>query len=524
MASLGESLGQLQALWGSWSLGKKVWVAGGSMAAIGALVSLLMGTEPSNLSPLMSNLTPEDANEITEQLSTMKVPYKITRSGTTVMVPKEQVHELRLKMAAQGLPKGGGVGFEIFNKPEFGLSRFAEKLNYRRGLEGELRRTIRSMDVVNDARVHVVLPKRSLFREKEEPASASVTLHLSRGRGISEGQVQSIVHLISSGVEGLTSDGVTVVDSTGRTLAKGGDGLNMARGMEEQLKMETNLEQRITQIIERVVGAGKASVQVSAELDYTKSEFLQETYDPENLAPRSEQATEEIKGADADAVGGIPGARANVVGGPAQAGDIAGGTGDRRTSKTTNYELSKTTRREVAQVARLKRLTVAVLVDGVRTVADDGAETVADRDPEELARIKDLVQRAVGFNENRGDEVTVVSMGFIPTPDEVEMTQEQTMTWQDWFHMLWKPVLGFFFILVLLGIMLSMRKMGDGGVPTPILESPQSVRDLEAALTAAGQGAVLGNADAQLAAAAMKSSRPDPEKAAAVIKGWLTEG
>ena len=165
MASLGESLEQMQTLWGSWSFGKKVWVAGGSLTAIIAVVSLLMGTERADMTPLMSNLTLEDANEITETLGTMRVPYTLSRSGTTVMVPKDNVHELRMKLAAQGLPKGGGVGFEIFNKPEFGLSRFAEQLNYRRGLEGELQRTIRSMDVVKDARVHVVLPK-SLFRDK----------------------------------------------------------------------------------------------------------------------------------------------------------------------------------------------------------------------------------------------------------------------------------------------------------------------------------------------------------------------
>ena len=271
MASLGESLEQMQTLWGSWSFGKKVWVAGGSLTAIIAVVSLLMGTERADMTPLMSNLTLEDANEITETLSTMKVPYTLSRSGTTVMVPKDNVHELRMKLAAQGLPKGGGVGFEIFNKPEFGLSRFAEQLNYRRGLEGELQRTIRSMDVVKDARVHVVLPKKSLFRDKEESATASVTLHLARGRAMSESQVQSIVHLVSSSVGGLSSDSVTVVDSSGKILAKSGEGMNFGEGLEAQRKMERDLENRITQIIERVVGQGKASVQVAAELDYTQS-------------------------------------------------------------------------------------------------------------------------------------------------------------------------------------------------------------------------------------------------------------
>jgi len=526
MATVGESLGQLQTLWDSWSLGKKIWVAGGSLTAVVTVVMLLVGTEPTDLSPLMSNLTMEDANEITEQLILMKVPYKISQSGTAVLVPKGDVHELRMKLAAQGLPKGGGVGFEIFNKPEFGLSRFAEKLNYRRGLEGELRRTIRSMDSVKDARVHVVLPKKSLFRDKEEAATASITLHVARGRAMSEEQVQSIVHLVSSSVEGLSSDSVTVVDSSGRILAKGGEGMNFGQGLEEQRKMEQNLEGRITKIIERVVGQGKASVQVSAELDYTQSELFTETFDSENPAPRSEQATEEISGGNIDDIQGIPGARANVVGGPAQLGQTTSEGGDRRTAKTTNYELGKTTKREVAQVARLKRLTVAVLVDGVRTEGADGTETVAERSPEQIAQIKELVQSAVGFSEDRGDEVTVVSMGFTPTQDEVLLNEEEVMEWQDYLNLLWKPVLGFLFVMVLVGIMFSMRKMGDpGGVPTPILESPQSVRDLEAALTAAGQGAALaGSADAQLAAAAMRSSRPDPEKAAAVIKGWLTEG
>jgi flagellar M-ring protein FliF len=267
-------------------------------------------------------------------------------------------------------------------------------------------------------------------------------------------------------------------------------------------------------------------VQVAAELDYTQSELFQETYDGENPAPRSEQTSEEISMGNNDDAQGIPGARANVVGGPAQGAQFQGEGGDRRTAKTTNYELNKTTKREVAQLGRLKRLTVAVLIDGVRTTDADGAETVTERPQEELERIQGLVRSAIGFTEARGDEVTVVSMGFTPTPEEDELNQVEVMEWQDYLQLLWKPVIGFLFVLVLVGIMFSMRKMGDpGGVPTPILESPQSVRDLEAALTAAGQGAALaGSADAQLAAAAMKSSRPDPEKAAAVIKGWLTEG
>ena len=329
---------------------------------------------------------------------------------------------------------------------------------------------------------------------------------------------------MSSSVEGLNSDYVTVVDSAGKVLARGeGDASQVGKGLEEQRKMERDLERRVTRIIERIVGPGRASVQVSAELDYTQSEVTQENYDPEGSAIRSEQKTEEQSFGNADGEAGLPGARANVVGGPAEVGAAGAPGSDLRTAATTNYEVSKTIRREVAQVARMKRLSVAVLVDEAVTKDADGNDVNAPRPQEELDQIMDLVRKAVGYNVDRGDEVTVVSMPFTQTQDEIELTEPPPRSIEDWINLLWKPVLGLLCLLVLLGVMRSMKKMSEG-VPTPILETPQSVRDLEAALSAAGHGTLGPGEDAQVAAAAMKNTRPDPEKAAAVIKGWLTEG
>ncbi len=524
MATAEEAATQLKDVWNTWTLGRKAFVTVGSIGAIAIVFSLLFGGEPSNMVPLMADMTMSDANDVTNMLDGMKVPYKLAKGGTAILVPADRVHKVRMALAAEGLPKGGGVGYEIFDDPAFGMSRFTEKLNYKRGLEGELRRTIQSMAAVKDARVHIVLPKRSLFKDREESATASITLQLERGRRLTEDNVQAVVHLVSSSVEGLNSDYVTVVDSAGKVLARGeGDASQVGKGLEEQRKMERDLERRVTRIIERIVGPGRASVQVSAELDYTQSEVTQENYDPEGSAIRSEQKTEEQSFGNADGEAGLPGARANVVGGPAEVGAAGAPGSDLRTAATTNYEVSKTIRREVAQVARMKRLSVAVLVDEAVTKDADGNDVNAPRPQEELDQIMDLVRKAVGYNVDRGDEVTVVSMPFTQTQDEIELTEPPPRSIEDWINLLWKPVLGLLCLLVLLGVMRSMKKMSEG-VPTPILETPQSVRDLEAALSAAGHGTLGPGEDAQVAAAAMKNTRPDPEKAAAVIKGWLTEG
>ncbi|MEE2959645.1 MAG: flagellar basal-body MS-ring/collar protein FliF [Myxococcota bacterium] len=522
-----DTLAQLGGIWGSWSTGRKMFVTLASVASIGGLIALLSSPDSLQYSPLMTNLSLDDANTITESLTTMQVPHKLSGSGSTIMVPKDRVHELRMKLAGQGLPKGGGVGFELFDDPALGMSRFAENLNYRRGLQGELQRTISSIDVVKNARVHLVLPKKRLFKDKDEPARASVTLRLVRGRALTDEQVQGVVHLVASAVEGLSPQYVTVVDANGKMLAKGGgDNLELASGMEQQRKLEESLENRVSRIMERVVGEGKASVQVSVEMDFSQNEYVKEEFDPELVAVRSEQTSTEERGSAEKTAAGIPGARANMAGGVGGVGAGAESSGDSRKAETRNYEISKTTTRQVAKIARLKRVTVAVVVDKVRMPSADGkTETVEERPAEEMQQLTELVQKAVGYDAKRGDEISVMAMAFTRTEAEEELKIETGMTGMDWFHLLWRPIIGLFLLILLFMVIRSLGRAADAP-PVPILETPRSVRDLEAALSsgAAQSEALAASTEAQAVAGAMKGGRPDPEKAAAVIKGWLSEG
>ena len=524
MMGLEDSLKQLAEVWKSWSFGKKAFILVGALVSIIGFGMIITSPNEQNFSPVMTNLSIQDANNVTQALDAMRIPYKLTKDGSVVMVPSAEVHKVRMQLAGQGLPKGSGVGFEVFDDPGFGMTRFAEEVHFRRALEGELRRTLSTMDTIRDARVHIVLPKRSIFKETEEKATASVTLEMENGRRLSENTVSSVVHLVASSVDGLMPEEVTVVDATGRILARGGDEYGgLGSGLQQQRKFEQNLEERVTRMIERVVGMGRATVQVSAELDFTVSEFTNENYDPEGIAVRSEQTMDEQRAGDAAEAGQIPPPAANAAG----LADQLGANGETRNTVTRNYEVSKTVRREVAKVPRVKRLSVAVLVDGKRELDANGAEVVVNRTPEELARLEDLVKNAVGFNTDRADEVKVVEMTHT-MPEAISEAPPAEMSWVDWLNLLWKPVLGLLFFFLLLGVMIAIRRQSEGAA-IPVLEQPRSVRELEAALL--GRQAIElpptapgASAEAQDAATALRETRPDPEKAAAVIKGWLSEG
>jgi len=520
MAEVQGALRQLGQVWSSWSLGRKMFVGLGTLIGVAGFMAIISLSGRVDYAPLLTGLDPEDGSEITTRLTEMRIPYRLDNNGATIMVPANEIHELRMRLAGEGLPRGGGVGFELFDDPGFGMSRFAEQLNYRRALQGELRRTIRALDAVSDARVHIVLAKKRLFAKDAESSSASVTLFMRRGRQLSKEQVGAVVHMVASSVEGVNPAQVTVVDSTGRILARGGENDEMQaldKGLEYQRSLEGTMEHRVVDIIERVVGPGKVSAQVSVELDFTQSELTTETYDPEAVAVRSEQvSTEDRQSGQADQQG-IPGARTNLPG--AVAGEAQGNETDSKRNETRNYEISKNVRHELNKVARLKRVSVAVLVDGVRIVAEDGAESFQERPEEELGRLLELAQSAVGFNAGRGDRVTLQSMNFA-RPDATELADiAAERTWVDWFNMFWRPVSALLFLLLLFGVMRATRKVAATS-PTDILQ-PTSVADLENALGGGAVQAALGGAPG--AAGGLAQPRPEPEKAAAVLKGWMVE-
>ncbi len=413
-----------------------------------ALVTAIAGFTLMNRGPeykvLYTNVSDRDGGAIIASLAQMNVPYKFADGGGAILVAADKVPEVRLKLASQGLPKGGGVGFELMDNQKFGTSQFAEQVNYQRALEGELARSIESIGTVESARVHLALPKPSLFVRDQKKPSASVVLSLHRGRSIDEGQVSAIVHMISSSVPELNAKSVTVVDQRGNLLSAANAG---ARGLDvSQLKYAQEIEQgyirRIETILAPLLGASNVRAQVAADIDFSVIERTDEKYspnqDPRNAAVRSQQSSESTQ-SGAVPPGGVPGALSNqpptnpnaqiVAPRPPAAPGAAPGTpptaattatttsapgapGSARKDSTTNYEVDRSISHIQQGAGGVKRLSVAVVVnhrDAADGVGKNGARALT---PAELEQIRSLVKEAMGFSQERGDSLNVVASAF----------------------------------------------------------------------------------------------------------------
>ncbi len=368
------------------------------------------------MAPLFTELTLDDSARIVRELETQTIPYEIRNDGATIMIPKDKVARTRMRLAETGLPRGGSVGYEIFDRTDtLGTTSFVQNVNHVRALEGELARTIRSIDRIAAARVHLVIPERQLFtRDRQEP-SASIVLQV-RG-SLEMSQVRAIRHLVASAVRGLKTERISVVDERGTLLADGsGDATSGLTGIEERNSAyERKLKEQIDAIVTSVVGANRARVTVSAELDYTRVQQTQDMFDPESRVVRSTQTREE-QSTTASTTNNDGVTVANEIPGnqrtqnpqqPQQPRDNA-----RKTEEVVNYEITRTTRTETQEPGRVKRISVAVLVDGNYTKGNNNEVAYAPRTPEELQRITALVRSAIGFNEKRGDVVEVVNLRF----------------------------------------------------------------------------------------------------------------
>lgn len=407
------------------SPGKRMLIVGVALLSVMAFAVLIIVANRTDFRPLFTNLTAEDAGEIVKKLKDAKTPYQITADGKGILVPAEKVYELRLTMASEGLPQGGGVGFEIFDRKNFGMTEFVQKLNYQRALQGELSRTISQINGVEQARIHLVIPEKSLFKENEKPATASVVLKMKSNRPLRDSDVQGIVHLIAASIEGMDPDHVTILDSRGKILSKGNGTSDptskMTSAMQEtQRGYEKNVEERIQSLLDRIVGSGKSVARVSAAFDFKQVERVEEKFDPESIAVRSEQRTEE-KGASTTTASGVPGVQTNLGRTTPGAGSSSGGGS--KNDETLNYEVSRSTAKIIEPVGALSKISVAVLVDGkyeAPTATKDGQAVkpkYTPRSPDELQKIESLVKSTVGFNADRGDQLTVQNIPFQDTSD-----------------------------------------------------------------------------------------------------------
>ena len=398
-----------------------------------------------NYGVLFSNLNDKDGGEIISQLDKLNIPYKFSSSGTTILIPQNQIYHTRLRIAQQGLPKGGAIGFELLDKESFGMSQFNEQINYQRALEGELSRTIAIISSVNDARVHLAMPKPSLFVRERKFPSASVALTLLPGRALSQGQIDAIIHLISSSVPELQADKVTIIDQKGNLLTGEryrDSNVNIAQ-LEYSERIENLIRERVEKIIIPILGQQNVKVQVNADIDFSRQESTSEIYDPNsdasNQTIRSKQQIENSQLASSNIIGGVPGALSNQpVPTPSAPIDGESDSKDKddkqkmyhlQSNKTLNFEVNRQVIHSKIPEGRIKRLSVAVLVnykfisaDEITSANEENSEQEAVEkwvklDQEELTHIEALARQAMGFSDLRGDSLTVANLKFT---DQIE--------------------------------------------------------------------------------------------------------
>jgi len=402
-------------------------------AFIAVSVAALMWATKPNYQVLYSNLEPADGGSIIAELDARGVPYQISEGGRAIMVPADDVHTLRLQLAEQGLPEGGKAGFELLDNQGFGISQFAEQVNFQRGLEGELARSVEALGPVAAARVHLAIAKPSVFVRDQEPTKASVVLKLHAGRTLSNGQVNAIVHMVSSSVEKLTSENISVVDQRGELLSKPSSGSVELDGTQLAYtrELEQSYQERVQNILTPILGPDNFRVQVSANVDFSSVEETTEAYSPnqsaENAAVRSSQSSSNFSGDEAVARG-IPGALSNTAPNwaPSPIEDVEGETDETdgeesmvranvQSDKIINYELDRKLRHVKHSLGGLERLSVAVVVNNRPATDEEGNQAFEPVPAEELEQITRLVQQAVGYSPERGDQVEVINSPFTET-------------------------------------------------------------------------------------------------------------
>ncbi|WP_333825988.1 flagellar basal-body MS-ring/collar protein FliF [Pinisolibacter sp.] len=394
---------------------------------LGFFAFIAMKVSQPAMAPLYSDLSVQDSAAIVKDLETQAIPYELRQEGAQILVPKDRVLRLRMKLAEKGVPAGGSVGWEIFDKSDgLGTTSYVQNINHLRALEGELSRTIRAIDRVQTARVHLVIPERQVFQKDKRDPTASIALKL-RG-ALDPAQVRAIQHLVAAAVEGMKPSRVSVVDETGRLLASGqgedAEGLVASSLQERTSAFEQRMENQIESIVASVVGQGRARVRVSATLDYNRVTQTSDTWDPNGQVVRSTQTKEEnstnVSGDKSVTVAN------QVPGGTQDQGKGSDKEASNTSEETVNYEISRTSRTEVLEAGRIKKISVALLVDGVYASTANGEVAYQPRPQADLDRIAALVKSAVGFDQARGDQVEVVNLRFAEAPASLPLENQKT--------------------------------------------------------------------------------------------------
>jgi flagellar M-ring protein FliF len=529
-------------------------IAGVLAGVVGFFFFLMTRLTAPDMTLLYNDLSTSDSGRIITKLEASNVPYELRGNGTSILVPNDQVLRLRMTMAQEGLPAGGNIGYEIFDKSDsLGTSSFVLNINHLRALEGELSRTIGSLAYVRSARVHLALPKRELFQRDQQEPTASVVLQMNGGRRLEKSEVQAIQNLVAAAVPRLKANRISIIDGQGTLLARGQDGdaasgATAQTGDEAKTAYEMRSVRMVEEMLERILGPGRVRAEVTAEMDFDRISTTSEKYDPDGQVVRSTQTVAENSNSREGAAATVS-VQNNIPTQPAPNGEGAPGTANasNRNEETVNYEISRITQTHVRETGSVKRLSVAVAVDGNY----DAQKTYQPRSPEELGQLARLVKSAVGFDEKRGDSVEVINMRFAGGPDSADDGPRPLfgLDKNDYIRIAEMVTLGIVGILVILLVVRPIVRRFLEALPEAIANSKQMIADSTAAakpaLPGAGPGGMLGLAPAMAGdAGAMLESTIDmqqvdgrvressvkkigeivdkhPEEAVNIIRNWM---
>ena len=530
---------------------RQIAVMVGIAASVALGVAVVLWSQAPNFAPLYGSMAEKDASQVMEALQQSGAEFRVDEATGMVMVPSAKLKEIRMQLAGQGLPNSVGMGFELLQQDTgFGSSQMIEKARYQQAIQGELARTIATIGAVQSARVHLAIPKQSVFVRKRQPPSASVALRLHSGRILEDDQVEAVVHLVASSVPELEPGRVTVVDHKGRLLSGDPESREMklsATQFQHTRRIENLFRERVEGLLIPIVGRDKVRAQVTADVDFTVTEQTQERFNPDQPALRSEQLNEQ-QSVDA-AAGGVPGALTNqppAAGRAPQEATNAGGVvepSDARNSSrqsTRNYELDRVISHTRMSPISLRRLSVAVVVDNISSVGQDGKVTVRERTPEEIERLTELVREAIGFDPRRGDSVRVMNSSFL-SPEPVADLPEIPIWEQSWFLDIVKQVGGLLLVLVLIFFVLkpTMKRLtststelaigvdGAARVEGPLAQTQEGGAEGQESLLLGSDGEPIslpgGGKYENIMDAARQLVDEDPKRVAQLVKTWVNE-
>jgi flagellar M-ring protein FliF len=501
-----QIISQIVAIWRRISLQQKIVTTALVLFTVLGMVGLLVWAQSggekkggdSGYKVLYSDLELEEAGSITEELQKSNYKFKLDNGGRTITVPGKQLYEIRIALAREGLPKSHGLGYELFDKTNFGMTDFVQKMNARRALEGELQRTIEGLDEVKRARVHIVVPEPTIFLEQQKDAKSSVMIQCKGGRQLNKDQIRGISFLVSSSVDGLKPENVSIVDCEGKLLSspfsQEETALAGSQNMELQQNIERYLENKVTQMLSGILGPSKAYVKVAADLDFNRVEKTMEQYNPESKVVRSEERIDESTKNAPD--------------------------GDNQKERSlTNYEIDKTVQHIMQEVGNVKRLTISVAVDGRYKKDQKGAYTYAARSTEEMQNIEDIVKNAVGYDLTRGDQIAVSQVRF---DNEFMQKEKDNFASQDrlefWFTVAKYAAVVFIAILLILFLRyLANTVVQAMNPPVPVMEQLGVVEEVPKEVPEEFRKS------SEILERVELMTREEPVNISAIIRQWLME-